>query len=251
MPVDLKPLRAALDAAPAPVLAFVRDDDAGWADDSLFALLDVMQRCAVPIDLAAIPTAVTAPLAAALCGRIDAEPRLLGVHQHGHTHMNHQREGRNAEFGDHHAAAEQGAALAEGRERLQQAFGSRLQPIFTPPWNRCAEWTPGLLAALGFEALSRDRGAPPQQALPELPVDMDWSRHHRHAGAEGVVAALAKAVRARAADGQPLGLMLHHAVMDGAELTLLQRLLGELAAHPRLQWRPMSALLPAACAVQP
>jgi hypothetical protein len=246
MPELLKPLLAALDAAPAPVSAFVRDDDAGWADDSLFALLDTARRCSVPVDLATIPAATGPQLAEQLCVRIDALPHLLGVHQHGHTHMNHQSDGRNAEFGDAHAQAEQRDALQRGRARLQRLFGARLLPVFTPPWNRCAAYTPGLLAGLGYAALSRDRGARPQQDLPELPVDVDWSRHHRHAGAAGVAAAMATAVRARCADGRPLGLMLHHAAMDPAELALLERLLDTLAAHPKLRWRPMAALLPAA-----
>jgi hypothetical protein len=244
----LKPLLAALDAAPAPVTAFVRDDDAGWADDSLYALLDCMRRCAVPIDLAVIPAATGPQLADQLCVRIDALPHLLGVHQHGHTHMNHQAEGRNAEFGDALAPAEQRDALQRGRERLQQLFGARLLPIFTPPWNRCAPCTPGLLAELGYAALSRDRGAVSQQALPELPVDVDWSRHHRHAGAAGVIAALANALRARSADCQPLGLMLHHAAMEPAERALLEHLLHTLAAHPKLRWSSMAALLPAVSA---
>lgn len=242
----LKPLLAALDAAPAPITAFVRDDDAGWADAALFALLDTMQRCGVPIDLAAIPAATGPRLAEELCARIDALPHRLGVHQHGLAHLNHQAEGRNAEFGDEHAPADQREALQRGRDRLRQLFGDRLLPVFTPPWNRCAPYTPGLLAELGFVALSRDRGATPQRDLPELPVDVDWSRHHRHAGAAGLVAAFATAVRARAADGRPLGLMLHHAAMDPAELGLLEDLLGRLAAHPKLRWSPMAALLPGA-----
>ena len=62
----------AVDALPAPVRLFVRDDDAGWEDARLLALLDVMQHAGVPIDLAAIPTAVGEPLAAELGRRIDA-----------------------------------------------------------------------------------------------------------------------------------------------------------------------------------
>ena len=36
----LQPVEAALDAAPAPVPVFFRDDDAGWGDERLLALLD-------------------------------------------------------------------------------------------------------------------------------------------------------------------------------------------------------------------
>ena len=49
----LSALQAALDAAPSPVDFFLPDDDAGWADAHLFALLDCTEQAGVPIDLTA------------------------------------------------------------------------------------------------------------------------------------------------------------------------------------------------------
>ena len=237
-------LAPVLDALPAPVQVFVRDDDAGWEDGRLLALLDVTQRAGVPIDLAAIPAALGPALAAELCARIDAAPALVAVHQHGLQHLDHQPAGRKCEFGDARSAAAQREDLARGRGLLAGWLGARVQPWFTPPWNRCGADTAVLLASLGFQALSRDRGARPvQQALPELPVDVDWSRHWREGGAAAVAGALAAALRARAADGAPLGLMLHHAVMADEELQCLAALLAAAADHPRLQWRGMRELL--------
>lgn len=232
-----------LDTLDAPVDAFVRDDDAGWDDARLLALLDTMAHAGVTIDLAAIPLAVSDPLAAELNARIDAAPGNIGVHQHGCAHANHQIEGRKCEFGPARDAQSQQHDLRGGRLLLQHFFGERLQPIFTPPWNRCAGHTPVLLAELGFAALSRDRGATPQQALQELPVDIDWSRRFREGGAAAAAGALAQALRERAADGAPLGLMLHHAVMAPDELALLGGWLWRLARHGRLRWQPMAALL--------
>jgi hypothetical protein len=237
-------LMPVLDALPGTVQVFVRDDDAGWDDDKLLALVDVTQRAGVPIDLAAIPAAVGAGLAAELCARIDASPTLVAVHQHGLQHANHEAEGRKCEFGGARSEAAQAQDLAQGRALLTGLFGQRLQPWFTPPWNRCSAATPGLLARLGFQALSRDRGAKPRQdALPELPVDVDWSRHWRE-GEQGAVArALVQALHARAADGAPLGLMLHHAAMAHEELRCLAALLAFAAPHPRLRWCGMGELL--------
>jgi hypothetical protein len=237
-----------LEALPAGVDVFIRDDDAGWNDAQLLALLDVTERCGVPIDLAAIPGAMSSGLARFLRARIAAAPGLVGIHQHGSTHLNHESEGRKCEFGVSRGAAAQRADLARGRAQLREHFGDLLQPVFTPPWNRCTEATPALLAELGFAALSRDRGArPAQHALQELAVDVDWSKHWRTHGSEGgasaVVAAFAHALHERAADGQPLGLMLHHAVMQQEERAALQELLGALAHHPRLRWRSMRELL--------
>lgn len=79
-----------------------------------------------------------------------------------------------------------------------------------------------------------------------MPVDIDWSRQWREGSAAAAARALAQALRERAADGAPLGLMLHHAVMSPDELALLGGWLWRLARHGRLRWQPMAALLPVA-----
>ncbi len=242
MPDALRPVRDALDAASAPLDIFLRDDDAGWNDARLIALLDVVARAGVAIDLAAIPLAIGDTLAHELRARIDDAPARVGLHQHGYDPANHQAEGRACEFGCARDATAQRQDLMDGRDRLQQHFGHRLDTLFTPPWNRCATQTPLLLAELGYVALSRDRGATPQRALPELPVDLDWCKQHRAGGPDAIAGALAHAIHARGADGQPLGLMLHHAQMDDGELALLEGWLVALASHPRAHWRLMRSL---------
>ena len=237
-----RPVMAALDALPAPVTAFVRDDDAGWENDRLLALLDTVDAAGACIDLAAIPLAVSDPLVAELCVRIDAAPRRLAVHQHGCAHANHEAEGRKCEFGPSRSAESQRHDLRGGWLLLQHLFGARAQPLFTPPWNRCAPHTPAVLAELGFAALSRDRGAPAQSALPEIAVDVDWSRLLRSGGAVAAAGALAEALRARARARAPLGLMLHHATMDATSLAQLGELLARLTRHGALRWQPMAAL---------
>jgi hypothetical protein len=243
---DWQVLIAALDAAPAAVPFFLRDDDAGWDDTRLFALLDRTEHAGVHIDLAVIPQAMAPALADSLCARADAAPGLIGLHQHGFAHRNHEAIGRKCEFGDSRSAAAQQDDLCSGRERLRECFGARLDAIFTPPWNRCSAATPPLLAQLGFTALSRSRGAAPQQSLPELPVDVDWCKQRRLAAAQGgcsgplVAAALAQ----RVATGGPVGLMLHHADMDSNDLALLDELLQATRRHPHVRWMPMRDLLP-------
>ena len=249
----LAPVWQALQESPAPVSVFVRDDDAGWDDPALFALLDCCAQAGVPLDLAVIPMAVSRELATPLCARIDAAPALLGVHQHGYAHSNHETVGRRCEFGSSRSAPAQRNDLRQGRARLQSLFGHRVDDIFTPPWNRCAAYTPGLLAELGYAALSRDRTAPAQQDLPELGVDVDWCKHSDGAACDAPALAqvLADAVRRRQQDAQPLGLMLHHAQMSAAELALLAQWLPALRAHPKLRWKLMrEALAEHGCALQ-
>jgi hypothetical protein len=233
-----------LDALPARVDVFIRDDDAGWNDAHLLALLDATERCGAPIDLAAIPHAMSRGLARELRARITGAPALVGVHQHGSTHLNHESEGRKCEFGASRDARTQRDDLARGQAQLREHFGELLLPIFTPPWNRCTEATPALLAELGFAALSRDRGAKPaQHELQEVPVDLDWSRHWREGGAPALVAAFTHTLRQRAADGQVFGLMLHHAVMARDELMALEGVLIMMARHPRVRWHAMRELI--------
>lgn len=236
--------REVLAARPTPLACFVRDDDAGWDDTSLLELLDVTQSEGVPMDLAAIPAAVSPSLARELATRHDAAPHQVRMHQHGYAHHNHEAAGRRCEFGPAREASALRADLEQGRARLREQFGDRVDPFFTPPWNRCAPGVPALLRELGFAALSRDRGALAQQVLPEMPVDVDWSRHYREGGRAALGEAIAAGLAARGRDGRPFGLMLHHAVMDAEERRLLARWLRELAAQPGLRFEPMATLLP-------
>ena len=80
MKSGLDRLLSALDAAPAALPFFLRDDDAGWADDTLFGLLDHTQRAGVPVDLAVIPQAASAALATSLCRRASEAPAMYCMH---------------------------------------------------------------------------------------------------------------------------------------------------------------------------
>lgn len=242
-------LRAALDGCTVPRRFFVRDDDAGWADERLFALLDTMRDAGAAIDLAVIPQSLGDSLAAQLCARLDASGGQLGVHQHGFAHTNHEPNGRKGEFGAARPLAQRVADVAAGRERLRAAFGDRLDAIFTPPWNRCAPDLPAQLPALGIELLSRDATATAQTALPELPVQVDWCRHWREADGDARVALAA--VDARLADAvrsgaSAVGLMLHHAVMSDTELVRLRELMRLLHHQHRARVQPMRSCLRAA-----
>jgi hypothetical protein len=241
------PLLQALDRLDAPVNLFVRDDDAGWADEHLMALLNVMDRAGVPIDLAAIPTAVTPALVNQLQARRDAG-QAIGIHQHGYAHTNHETAGRKCEFGAARAAAQRHADLWCGGERLNTLFGAALDPIFTPPWNRVSADTPLMLATLGYAALSRDVTAPVQHALPEIAVHTDWSKQWRLAvtAQDDPALRIAQDLALHVSGGASVGLMLHHAAMSEAELDALQGLLLRWAGHPAARWIRMRDLLPAA-----
>ena len=237
----LDPLRAALDGAPEPVTVFFRDDDAGWRDDRLRTLLDVFAAREVPIDLAAIPLDATPALAAELCPRAEAGP--VGIHQHGYAHVNHEREGRKCEFGPTRDLDAQLADIRAGRERLGELFGPALQPMFTPPWNRCTPDTGAALLELGVGALSRDRTAGPLglTALAELAVQVDWFAKRK--GERLGRAAVGEQLGARATEPAPLGVMLHHAEMEDEDMAATAELLDLVCAHGGARCLSMAEVL--------
>jgi hypothetical protein len=228
----LEPVARALDAAPAPVDVFFRDDDAGWDDGRLLELLERFAAHGLPLDLAVIPAALTSGLARELLRR-----ERVGLHQHGFAHVNHEPEGRKCEFGPSRARERQRADIAAGRERLRALLGAAVQPVFTPPWNRCTADTGACLAELGFAALSREHRAEPLgiPGLRELPVHVDWVRLDP--------AELAARMAARIAAGGPLGVMLHHAVMEAESMERTSELLALVAGHGSARARPMLDLV--------
>lgn len=231
-PVLAQALEARADSG-APATWFFRNDDAGWDTPRLLRLLDLFAAHDAPLDAAVIPVALTAELAAML--RLRASRQRLGLHQHGHAHLNHEVTGRKCEFGASRSAAQQHADLAAGRAWLQSQLGPALDDLFTPPWNRCSQPTVDALRELGIRVLSREHRAAPlvTDGLAELPVHVDWMKW-RTVSANGpdlaaLDQALAQAVAA-ALPGMPVGLMLHHAVMTDADFAALECLLMQLAA---------------------
>ena len=225
-------LRTALAEAPAPVEVFFRDDDAGWGDERLLRLVDVFEGHGLPLDLAVIPAELTTSLAETL------RERPVGLHQHGYAHVNHQREGRKCEFGSDRSRAEQEHDIATGRDRLRELLGDRLDPFFTPPWNRCTRDTGEALVALGFAALSREHRAEPLGLLPEVSVHLDVAR----LAPEELDARFAAHVR----EGGPVGVMFHHAVMEDEDFARAGTLLELLSGHANVAPRTLAELVRAA-----
>ena len=239
MPQWLDPVRAALDGRSAAVTFFIRDDDAGWTDDRLFRLLDVLRWHRVPIDIAAIPTAVTPLLAAELRRTIDDSAGAVAVHQHGYSHANHEATGKKSEFGESRRLDAQRSDISIGRRRLEDIVGTPLASIFTPPWNRCTIDTAAVLAEHGYELLSCDVTAPVfgVAGLGELPVRLDWTgRHGIGNGAGAWSATIAGAI---ATATTPVGMMLHHAVMTADDRRLFSELLTLITTHPMARIRSM------------
>jgi len=228
----LDPIRAALDRTVVPVRFFFRADDVGWDDDGMWALLKLFARHSLPVDLAVIPTDVTEGLARSLLVHAEWSSCGIGFHQHGFAHLNHESTGRKNEFGPSRPGRQQRRDIAAGRKRLAALLGSSIDPIFTPPWNRCSRATGLCLAELGFRVLSREARAVPFEIphLLELPVGIDWFAHRKgvRLSKPDFGQLVAAAIRRRG----PVGIMFHHAVMDEAERAATGALLALISQHP-------------------
>ena len=227
----LNSLTATLDSQPEPAVFFFRDDDAGWEDERLFALLDLFGKHDVPIDVAVIPRSISIATAGRLRGIVEQDREFVSVHQHGYAHVNHEATGRKCEFGSTRTRELQLADINHGRQLLRDLFGESPDAMFTPPWNRCTTVTTDCLRAAGFEVLSRDVTATPldAQGLTELPVAVDWFAHRK--GVRFTVRDLGHALGTAASSKTSIGVMLHHALMDEEERTRLGELLNVLASH--------------------
>jgi peptidoglycan/xylan/chitin deacetylase (PgdA/CDA1 family) len=224
-----------LDNAVKPVRVFFRDDDAGWSNDRLYRLLDEFARAQLPVDLAVIPEAIDQALAQGLLTRWQQDRSVIGLHQHGYNHSNHEPVGRKCEFGSSRDKDQQQADIAKGQQTIRSAFGQAFDPIFTPPWNRCTQETVECLEALGFRLLSRDETAPPLEStvLKQVCVNIDWNLMMRVS--PNPLALLGQAIAQALENNALTGIMLHHADMGGESLKALAQLLAVFADHDNVQ----------------
>jgi peptidoglycan/xylan/chitin deacetylase (PgdA/CDA1 family) len=239
----LDPLRKTLDEAHGSIDFFFRDDDAGWEDARLFQLLDVFADYNVPIDVAVIPKSISRQTATCLRKRMEESPNQVSVHQHGYAHVNHEQTGRKCEFGDSRSSELQHADIAAGKALLADLLGPITDAMFTPPWNRCTASTARGLLQEGFTLLSRDITAArlDTPGLAELPVSIDWFGHRKNVrlSPNEIGESLSKAVATQA----PVGVMLHHALVDDEERQRIGELLELLSSHSRVYGRMMRDLV--------
>jgi len=240
----LEQISQALDNAPVPAMFFFRDDDAGWADKQLMQLLDCFAWYAIPIDLAVIPRALSTSKAP-VSRRVADSRGLIGIHQHGYSHRNHQLQGRKCEFGAQRSYLQQWHDIKTGRDILVDAFPDQLDGIFTPPWNRCSQDTVEVLLDLEFTALSRDNTGKPLacRMLQELPINIDWFKKQQ--GLRLHYAALGELIAQTISSRGLLGIMLHHELMDHQERVNLSSLLELLGSHPMAKCVRMKDVLQA------
>ncbi|MFZ4629105.1 MAG: polysaccharide deacetylase family protein [Blastocatellia bacterium] len=238
---------------------FFRDDDVAEDERSLCRLLDLFAEHQTALNLEIIPGQLTAAGSRRLRDRREQDPSLLDLHQHGWKHQNHEPTGRKCEFGPARSFEEQLKDLRAGRDRLLDQFGSAFVPVFTPPWNRYSDATITALVELGFHAFSalwrrEATAAWPSHPVVEgglhsLPATLDlieWGERRRLRPVDQLLTSLRGqlADHGRAgAEAPPVGILLHHAVMDDAAFDFLARLLPILRESGSVEVLSFSTLL--------
>lgn len=238
MIVDWGPLRAELTlwrAAGLELPFWWRDDDAIAPTKALEKLHELSAQTGVPVHLAIIPAQACADLAGGL-----SEQFVPVVH--GWKHISHAASGeKNAEFCAGRGAAARADLDAALRE-MKSLFGTRLSPMFVPPWNRIDMDLMPVLAELGYDAVSTYRPRGEAYAAPGV-VQINTHLDPIHwRGTRGLldpailvsqIVALLKERREGLTDNhEPLGYLTHHLVHDDDIWEFSEQFLKEICDGP-------------------
>lgn len=231
------PLRAEIASWQAEALSLTlwwRDDDAVAPTRQLDRLVRLSETSGVSVRLAVIPAHAQEALAEYV-----RDAAVLRPVVHGWAHVNHAPEGqKSSEFG----TARDGALsdAAQGLARLRALFGTALEPVFVPPWNRIDASVVNGLADIGFAALStygprKTRFAADGLVQINTHIDpVDWRGTRGLSDPDLVIARLVEQLRdrriGRADNDEPLGLLTHHLMQDDATWNFCAGLLSELQA---------------------
>ncbi|MEZ4713155.1 MAG: hypothetical protein R3A44_38560 [Caldilineaceae bacterium] len=223
---------------------FLRDDDINEDEDTLRQLLDISLARAVPVNLEVIPGSLTDAGARLVADHKRFTPHLVELDQHGWIHANHAVEGRKCEFGLSRSYAQQLDDIARGKALLEATFDELFSPVFTPPWNRCTPNTYQVLHELGFRIFSGMTGQAPVTgyAFRDISVTLDlyrWKGNPTMKAPQEIMTDLVAQIEA----GAPIGLLLHHKVMDADAFDFLDALLRTLRAYPFVQFHTFESLV--------
>lgn len=226
--------------ADQPLPVFFRADDIGVFSSAFSRLMSLFDRHQVPLCLAVVPAWLSQSRWEVFKAHWEVSSPLWCWHQHGWRHANHEPAGKKCEFGAARPATDIRRDLTRGKERLSAIIGGDLQPVFTPPWNRCSEATLALLKELGFQGVSTSAGRGPgsapaanRNALADYSINVDLHTR-RETDPAACLNGLLGEFRQAATAGR-IGIMLHHQRMNEAAFAMLDGLLGYMTRTPRLR----------------
>ena len=224
---------------------FLRDDDIDVDEETLRHLLDISLSRSVPINLEIIPGKLTEAAIRLLKDHKRFFPELFEFHQHGWMHLNHEEQGRKCEFGISRNFDQQFADIQKGKDLLEEIFGERFYPSFTPPWNRCTKDTFNALDQLGFQVLSKDSGN--QQIsdynFQEISITLNLYESRKNGGGLKSPETLIRQLITQIDEDVRVGILLHHKVMDENAFHFLELLLTELCSSSSVKFHTIRTLM--------
>lgn len=219
MKLDWRPLHQALKDLQSNGIALPfwwRDDDAAKATPELERLTRMSEDLDVPCHLAVIPDRIEPSLHPV----IDMAPLLVPM-VHGWRHQRHFLKGKkDTEFGIRRPNDVAETALA--LDRMHSGFGTRLLPIFVPPWNMIAPSLLPVLAEQGYVGVSTFTPRTARLPVPGLVqinthIDpIDWRGTRNLVAPEQLLTLMTENIRdrinGRSDPLEPMGILTHHLV---------------------------------------
>lgn len=197
-----------------------RDDDAIAPTPALDMLNNIANDINIPVHLAVIPKLATP----ALADHIHAMFKVIPV-VHGWAHQNHEPQGiKKAEFGTTRPVEICAEDAKAGLDLLKSMFGTRLKPMFVPPWNRINPEIYPHLAMIGYTSLSTYSPRKFSQAaigLTQINTHLDPIAWHDGRGLVAPDILISETVKqmqdrrlGQADNTEPFGFLTHHLVHD-------------------------------------
>jgi len=220
-----------------------RDDDAVADTNDLRKLAHIASDAGLAVHIAVIPAHAERGLADFLSSTPQVIPLI-----HGWAHENHAPpDQKKAEFGAHRPLDQLVADAERGFGKLPGLFGSRLQPMFVPPWNRISDALIPELPTLGYNYLSTATPRAQHYAADGLEqinthIDpIDWKGTRSLIDEDLLIARITTLLRERRIgdtdNSEPLGLLTHHLVHDPAIWSFCAKLTDTFMSGPAQAWR--------------
>jgi len=219
-----------------------RDDDAISDSPALRQLARMASEGGMPVHIAVIPAHADASLSEYLAVTSGLIPLV-----HGWAHENHAPpDEKKAEFGAHRPIDALREDADRGFGKLHGLFGSRLKPVFVPPWNRIAPDVIPALPELGYRILSTSTPRQNRWAAEGLEqinthIDpIDWKGSRSLIDEAMLVSNIVQLLQDRRNGvtdaAEPLGLLTHHLVHDPTIWSFCTRLVDMLMSGPAKPW---------------
>ncbi|NSW84791.1 MAG: polysaccharide deacetylase [Syntrophobacteraceae bacterium] len=223
-------LAGALDRAcgSSPATIFFRADDIGAGGRAFEALCRLFRHHDMPLGMAVVPAWLSDVRRTRLFAAAPVDESLWSWHQHGWRHVNWQRSGKKSEFGEQRPFEKQWRDIWQGRQKMEDLFGSHLVSVFTPPWNRLSNSTLRILHNLKFDGVSLagpfPRGIKPPLPLVNLKIHVDLHTR-KNRDAESDFNNLLEELSSLPGKKEPAGIMIHHQRMTHFAFEFLDELL--------------------------